>query len=84
VRPGCAETAVASEIDVHTGKEHVTLRGGEPPQHLDVNGLDVEFAMPFAQWRAVVDQQCAEGMSGLVPTIGPDAILIAVVRSEEP
>lgn len=84
VRAGCAETAVATEIDVRTGKALLTLRGGEPPQHVDVNGLDVELAVPFAQWRAVVDQQCAEGVSGLLPVIGPDAILIAVVRAEEP
>jgi hypothetical protein len=84
IRPGCAETAIATQIEVRTGKQHLTLHGGEPPQHVNVNGFDVEFAIPFAQQRAVVDSQCAEALAGQLPGTGLDAALVAVVRMEAP
>lgn len=82
LRPGCAETAIATQVQVTTSTEHFTLLGGEPPQHAHVSGFDIEFAVPFAQRRAVVDTQCAEATGGLVPSVGIDAVLVAVVRAE--
>jgi hypothetical protein len=78
LREGCAQTAAAAQVDAHVGSEHVTLRAGDS-EHLRGNGVDVELALPVAQYRVLLDAECAPGN----PLTGGDAVVVAVLRYEE-
>jgi hypothetical protein len=76
-RSGCAETAVPAEATVRRATP-LTLRSGDAPQHVTDGEREIDLALAFGQWRAVLDSVCAEGAIAT----GSDGVVVAVVRSE--
>jgi hypothetical protein len=72
----CAQTSAAAQVRVGAGAEEITLRPGAEPREVELRNRRVQFAVPLAQVRALVDTACAAGPD----RAGVDAVVVAVTR----
>jgi len=74
----CAQTALPVALEAEVGGQSIVLNGGDPIQQLVLERMTVDIALPFGQWRALLDSACAPGLS----SVGGDAVVVAVVHRE--